>query len=105
MRSGAGGPVHLTDNPLAPDGPADTFLSFISADGTHVYFSSEEKLAPNDGDAGSVDAYERTPTGALVHLSDNAQGADSDGVSAYVQGVTPDGRHAYFWTIEQPTAS
>jgi hypothetical protein len=35
-----------------------------------------------------------------VHLSDNAQGPDFDGVSAYVQGVTPDGSHVYFSTPE-----
>jgi hypothetical protein len=26
MRSGSGAPVHLTNNPRAPDGPVDTFL-------------------------------------------------------------------------------
>jgi hypothetical protein len=104
LRAGAGAPVHLTDNPLAPDKPVDTFLSTISADGTHVYFSSEERLAATDTDDG-VDAYERTPSGALVHLSDNLQAPDFDGVSAYVQGVTPDGRHVYFETPEPLLAS
>ena len=105
MRITTGAPGHLTDNPLAPDGPVDTFLTVISADGTHAFFSSREKLAPTDTDVDTVDAYERTPSGALVHLSDNAMGADFDDVSAYVQGVTPDGRHVYFATHEPLMAS
>ena len=55
---------HLTDNPLAPDKPVDTFLSTISADGTRAFFSSEENLVATDTDADTVDVYERTPTGA-----------------------------------------
>jgi Tol biopolymer transport system component len=105
MRAGSGAPVHLTDNPIAPDAPVSTFLSMISADGTRAFFSSEENLAASDTDADTVDAYERMANGALVHLSDNAMGADFDDVSAYVQGVTPDGRHVYFETREPLLAS
>jgi Tol biopolymer transport system component len=105
MRAGAGAPVHLTDNPLAVDKPVNTFISAISADGTHAYFSSEENLVATDTDVDTVDAYERTPAGTLVHLSDNKMGADFDDVSAYVQGVTPDGRHVYFATPEPLLAS
>ncbi|HEX5619470.1 MAG TPA: hypothetical protein VFX51_13685 [Solirubrobacteraceae bacterium] len=105
MRAATGAPVHVTDNPLAPDGPVDTFLTTISADGSRAFFSSQENLAPTDTDVDTVDAYERTPTGALVHLSDNAMGADFNNVSAYVKGVTPDGRHVYFGTPEPLLAS
>jgi len=100
LRAGTDLPVHLTDNPLAPDGPVDTFLSTISGDGTRAFFSSYEHLTPTDTDVNAVDAYERTPTGALVHLSDSAVGPDFNDVAAYVQGVTPDGLHAYFTTSE-----
>jgi hypothetical protein len=105
MRSGPAPPVHLTDNPLAPDAPVDTFLSTISADGTHAYFSSKENLVATDTDVDAVDAYERTPTGALVHLSDSRMGADFNDVTAYVQAVTPDGRHVFFDTYEPLVAS
>ena len=105
MRAATGAPEHLTDNPLAPDGPVDTFLSTISADGSHAFFSSQENLAPTDTDVDTVDAYERTSTGALIHLSDNAMGADFNDVSAYVKHVTPDGRHVYFGTPEPLLAS
>ena len=105
LRAGTDLPVHLTDNPLAPDGPVDTFLSTISGDGTRAFFSSYEHLTPTDTDVNAVDAYERTPTGALVHLSDSAVGPDFNDVAAYVQGVTPDGLHAYFTTSEPLKAS
>jgi hypothetical protein len=105
MRAGAAAPVHITDNPLAPDGPVDTFLSTISADGTRAYFSSIENLAATDTDVETVDAYERTPSGALVHLSDSKMGADFNDVSAYVAAVTPDARHALFVTREPLLAS
>ena len=105
LRAGTDLPVHLTDNPLAPDGPVDTFLTTISADGTHVYFSSVENLAPTDTDVDTVDAYERTPSGALVHLNDSKVGPDFNDVSAYVAAVTPDGRRAYFTTREPLLAS
>ena len=105
MRDGAAAPVHITDNPLAPDAPVDTFLTTISADGTRAFFSSYEKLVATDTDVDTVDAYARTPSGTLVHLSDNAMGADFDDVAAYVAAVTPDGRHAFFVTREPLLAS
>ena len=70
-----------------------------------MYFSSVENLAPTDTDVDTVDAYERTPGGALVHLSDSKVGPDFNDVSAYVAAVTPDGRRAYFTTREPLLAS
>jgi hypothetical protein len=77
----------------------------ISADGTHAFFSSYENLVATDTDVDTVDAYERTPSRALVHLSDSKLGADFNDVSAYMAAVTPDGRHVYFAAREPLLAS
>jgi WD40 repeat protein len=101
MRTAAGALVHLTDSPLMVDQPFDAYLDAVSADGTRAFFSTEENLLDSDTDTATVDAYERTPAGALVHLSDDSAAADDNGTEAYVTGVTPDGRHAFVQTEER----
>ena len=77
-------------NPAAPGEQG------ISADGTHVFFTTREQLLPSDTDGSQQDVYERQ--GAITRLvSTGGNGA----FDARFQGASADGSRAFFHTDEQ----
>jgi Tol biopolymer transport system component len=95
--------------PACGNGPFDTGFAAASADGTTVFFVSEEQLTSEDTDS-SVDVYVRdlsTETTSLVSAGGvscaPACGNGAFGVS--LRGISADGSHAYFTTAESLSGS
>jgi hypothetical protein len=99
-RSTAGALVHLSDG-LGPDGPVDVDFAAASADGTRACFVTAENLLPTDTDVDTPDVYERTASGALVHVSDNPTWPDANGTDPGCLAVTS---RVYFETDERLVA-
>jgi hypothetical protein len=81
------------------DGPA--YLSGTSADGSHAFFESFERLAPEDMD-NRPDLYDfdrRSGRLSLVSYGPAGGNASDAGFSRYA-GSSADGRHVYFTTPE-----
>jgi hypothetical protein len=76
--------------------PSPVGVNGISADGTHVFFTTRERLLPGDTDASSQDVYERQ--GAITRLVSTG---GNDAVDAQFTGTSADGSRAWFVTDEQ----
>jgi hypothetical protein len=98
MRAGAGAPMHITDNPVGPDGALEANYADRSSDLTRVVIATKERLAPTDTDT-AYDLYERLPDGTLVHLSDDPTGPDAN-VDVEFDRLSADLRRVYFTTDE-----
>lgn len=84
----------LSVTATAGNGPHSVTFNGMSADGTHLFFQTEEQLDPSDADS-VVDLYEWSAAGvALVSTSDTDTGANDAGY----QASTADGSHVYFAT-------
>ena len=68
----------------------------ISADGRWVFFSTAQKLVPEDTD-GVSDAYEYDTQTEQVHLLSGGE----DGAPSYFLDASPDGSNAFFVTRQQ----
>lgn len=69
----------------------------LSADGSHAYFETAERLRNDDDDANAVDVYENDGiTTRLVSIGPGAGAADA--AAAHYVGSSPDGARAYFTT-------
>jgi hypothetical protein len=101
-RTAGGALLHITRNPLGTEGDYDAEVYESSADGSRDYFVTDERMARTDGDNGQ-DVYERGPTGAVRHVSDDPTGPDAD-LPATPAGVAPDGSRVYFVTRESLAA-
>ena len=99
--TGAGAPVNVTDSPTGPDQPADAYLEAISRDGSYTIFQTRENLLDTDTDVNTDDVYERLPSGALIHVSDDPTGADDTDANADARRVSSDGSRVYFETDER----
>lgn len=83
---------------------ASTFRG-ASADGTKVFFTTVEKLAPADLDEGLLDIYRRDLTaGATAQVSIAGTCPGAADCSASYGGISPDGEHAFYETIERLAA-
>jgi hypothetical protein len=100
-RTPSGQLVHLSDGSGADLDLAATFNS-SSRDGGHVFLLSNERLLPGDEDD-ARDAYQRTPSGELVHVSDGP-GPDADLPVLSVR-ESDDATRVFFTTAERLAAS
>ena len=87
---------HIGDG--ASDGPHDAIFGGASADGSRVWFATEERLAASDTDA-RQDGYLWQEPGGLLHVSRNTTGPEGD-VGAELVGSAADGRRLYMHTAE-----
>ena len=95
----SGGQTTLVSVSTGP--PSAAFVTFngASADGTHVFFSTAEKLTPDDADTLS-DIYERF--GGQTTL---VSGAANTGFVPNFAGASADGTRVFFTTSEQLSAA
>lgn len=93
--------------PECGNGPVDAGFAGASADGSEVFFVTEERLATADTD-NSVDIYARNlsnpsnETTSLVSAgsSECAPACGNQAFDAALRGISADGSHAYFTTAE-----
>src|SRR5215212_1301217 len=101
----AGGTTTLVSKPtgVADPGTAAVTLAGTSPDGTRAYFHTRQKMTADDNDTSREDVYERT--GATTTLVSKATGVpDPDNANADFRGISRDGTHVVFETIEKMTA-
>lgn len=90
--------------PACGNGPVDAGFAGASADGSKVFFVTEERLAAADTD-NSVDIYMRdlsNETTSLVSAGSTscAPGCGNGPFDAALRGVSADGSHVFFTTAE-----
>jgi Tol biopolymer transport system component len=90
--------------PACGNGADDAGFAGASADGSKVFFVSEERLASADTDS-SVDIYVRnlsseTTSSVSAGSSSCAPGCGNGAFDVALRGTSPDGSHAYFTTAE-----
>jgi hypothetical protein len=102
-RGPAGVLALVSDDAGELDAGSESFFSHASRDGGRVTFETEERLAVGDTDD-VVDVYQRTPGGALVHLTDSPSGTDAE-ESTFVADGSSDGRRLFFATNESMVAA
>ena len=92
----------LSIGPNGGNGAIEAQYGGVSADGSHVYFTTTESLVSADTDS-SADVYERVgSTTTLVSTGPiNGNGADE----ARYGGASADGTHVFFDTSEQLTST
>ena len=99
-RSG-GATTRVSRGPLTGNGANDALFVGASADGTRVFFETDEILLANDPD-NFVDIYERA--GATLTRISTGPAGGTGGFDANFAGASPDGSHVYFETEEIMTA-
>jgi hypothetical protein len=97
----AGGEVTLVSDRVQAGADEEFEANFggSSADGTHIFFITDEPLVGEDGDA-SQDAYEWA-AGQTTLVSDRVKPGADEERDAQVRGASADGTHAFFLTTEQ----
>jgi hypothetical protein len=80
------------------NGAFSAFFAGSSADGTHVFFETNEKLDATDTDS-SQDVYDRSG-GTTTRVSASATGSNG-GFNAFFDGVSADGTRVFFETGEK----
>ncbi len=85
------------------DGANDAYVGGTSADGTHVFFVTDEPLVGADGDA-SYDVYQRAG-GQTTLLSDRVQAGSDGAFDAGFAGASADGTRVFFSTDEPLVAA
>lgn len=98
----AGGVTALVSRPTGVSDPdtADASFSTISADGQRVFFETNQRLTPDDTDAGRTDVYERTG-GVTTLVSKPVAVADPDTGGAFMFGVSIGGNRVVFETPQR----
>jgi Tol biopolymer transport system component len=92
--------------PACGNGPVDAGFAAANADGSKVFFVSEERLTASDTD-NSADVYVRNLTSETTSLvsAGGASCAPACGNGSFpdvaLRGISADGTHAYFTTAEQ----
>jgi hypothetical protein len=87
-----------------PDADEDTSGVDLSADGSRIFFQTDEPLVAADGDASGRDVYERS-AGTTRLRSDRVNAGADENVGASLRGISEDGRNVVFQTDEPITAS
>jgi hypothetical protein len=91
----------LSTGPSGGNGANDAFFDAASADGTHVFFDTDESLVSADTD-NSIDVYERS--GGTTTLVSTGSTGGNGAFDVFFDGISANGLHAYFETDEQLTA-
>jgi hypothetical protein len=92
----------LSTGPNGGNGAADAFFDSASADGSHVFFDTDESLVLSDTDS-SIDVYERS--GGTTTLVSTGSTGGNGAFDVYFDGISADGLHAYFETDEKLTSA
>ena len=99
-RNADGGLGHVSDHPATTtDGANDVLFRTASADGSRVFFTTEERLLASDTDAAD-DVYARNADGTLSQLSDNPSTVVDNGLDARSVSASADGTRVAFRTEE-----
>jgi hypothetical protein len=99
-RSG-GATTLVSDSPFEEG--KDAQLQRASPDGSHVFWTTDEAVVPDDGDS-SFDVYQRS-AGATTLVSDRVQPGTDGAHPAAFRGTSTDGSRVFFTTKEPVTAS
>jgi hypothetical protein len=94
----SGATTQVSTGPSGGNGPNDAFFDGISADGSHVFFETDEVLTSDDTDA-SFDVYDRSG-GATTRVSAgqiNGNGAND----AFFDASSQDGSRVFFESDEK----
>jgi len=101
----AGGVTRLVSKATGvpdPDTGSATFAA-VSADGTRVFFITNERLTADDNDANRIDVYERS--GGVTTLISRPTGiADPDTAGVFFGGASEDGSRVFLNTSQKLTA-
>ena len=102
----AGGVTTLVSRPTDGPDPNSGESSFraTSADGQRVFFETDQKLSPDDTDAGRNDVYERAG-GVTTLVSKPSDQADPDTGAADLFAVSTGGNRVVFETLQRMTGS
>jgi hypothetical protein len=87
----------ISTGPAGGNGAFDAFFNGASADGTRIFFETDEPLVTADTDAAS-DLYERA--GAQVTLLSTGPDGGNGDVGAFFDGASADGTRVVFETEE-----
>jgi hypothetical protein len=101
----SGGTTKLVSKPTGVTDP-DTDVAFFSGasqDGSRVFFSSTQKLTPEDNDTNRDDVYERS-AGTTRLISRPAGVPDPNTADAFLRRVSQDGSRVFFDTSQKLTA-
>ena len=90
----------LSDGPSSADPNAGAGFGGVSADGARVFFTTQERLLPDDDTDTTADVYSRDLDGSLRLLSDGTANPDLDADAGF-DGVSADGARVFFTTNEQ----
>jgi hypothetical protein len=97
----AGGATTLISTSPTATGTGGSFFDGSSADGSHVFFHSRERLATADTDS-QTDIYERSAN-VTTQVSTGPAGGNG-AFDAFFGGTSTDGAHVFFETYEPLTA-
>jgi hypothetical protein len=87
----------ISTSSTAGNGAFDASFDAVSADGSRVFFETDEKLVPADTD-NQFDIYQRSG-GVTTLISTGPDGGNGD-LSAFFDGISQDGTHVFFETDE-----
>jgi hypothetical protein len=99
------GTLELVSQPTGVADPDtdDALFGDASADGSRVFFTTDERLTADDTDTGREDVYERA--GGVTTLVSQPTGvADPDTDSAFFHDASADGSRVFFTTRQKLTA-
>lgn len=85
------------------DGAEASGFQKASADGSIVYFTTPDQLSADDTDGGTDDIYKRFASDGHVELVSQGPAETLTFFNAAFSGITPDGRHAFFYTSQDLT--
>jgi hypothetical protein len=87
----------VSTGPSGGNGPNDAFFDGVSADGTRVFFDTDESLVAADTDT-FIDVYQRSG-GVTTLVSTGPAGGNGD-FDVTFDGISKDGSHVFFETDE-----
>jgi Tol biopolymer transport system component len=93
---------HVSIGPAGGNGVSDVFFDAVSADGSRVFFDTDEQLVAADTDA-NYDVYERH--GGTTTLVSTGSTGGNGAFDVFFAAASADGTRVFFETDEQLTAA